>query len=142
MEPVTEGRRYLMKVENLLDAPGAYRGRLMLATDFPGKERIVVPVFGRIKAPLEAYPAKLILSPDRCPACKERRNHSGEVVLRSQDNAPFQVKAVKAEAEGLRWDLETLVEALEDHEDVRLQHYTLLHALVQTSETLRELASP
>ncbi len=109
IQTITPGRRYLMKVENLMTSPGAYRGRLMLATDRPGKERIVVPVQGRILPAIEAYPRTLLLHPGRCPGCRERRGYIANITVRSHDDTPFHIEAVKTPVEGLETRLETLI---------------------------------
>ncbi|WP_449245000.1 DUF1573 domain-containing protein [Desulfobacca acetoxidans] len=106
ISPLTPGRRFLLKAENLLHTPGSYRGRLLLRTNFPGKERIVVPVFGRITPAVAAYPARLVLTHIRCPQCPKQK-YSGEVTIRSHDEVPFQVQ--NAAGEGLTCYVEPLI---------------------------------
>jgi len=109
LDPVVEGRRYRLWVKNNVTVPGAYRGRVMLKTDHPGRERVAVPVFAHLTAPVAVYPSRLILGTGRCPACRAGGIYTGEIIVRAHDEKPLRVISAGPDKEGLTCRVESLV---------------------------------
>lgn len=94
LTPVDKDKKYRLTVQNIAPAPVSYRGRLMLRTNYPGRERIIVPVFAHLPPPVAAYPRKLALTTGRCPKCNSAGRYSGHLILRAHDNVPFNILAL------------------------------------------------
>lgn len=106
LTPIAAGRQFRLSVRNLVREPGSYRGRIMLTSDHPGRERMVVPVFAWLNPPVAVYPARLVLDKGRHPAAGR---FSGTLVVRAHDQKPLRILSVGPEQAGLSWTVETLI---------------------------------
>ncbi len=106
---VEEKRRYRLEIKNRQAGSCSYRGRLLLRTNYPGREKIVVPVFVHLTAPVAAYPSKLTLDMGKCPACRAGRIYSGSLIIRAHDDRPLDIRSIGPGHAGLTHRLETLV---------------------------------
>ena len=109
LQPVVEGKRYRLSVENRVNVAGSYRGRIHLQSDHPGREHIVVPVFVCLTPPVAVYPPRLVLDTGRCPACRAAGRFSGTLIVRAHDQKPLQIIAIGPEQAGLSWTIQTLI---------------------------------
>ena len=108
LDRVEEGKYYRLRVKNRVMTPGAYRGRVILRTNYPGREHVAVPVLVQMTAPVAAYPSELVLDRDKCPACRDKGVYAGELIVRTQDDQPLPAVSVESVA-GLDCRVDPLV---------------------------------
>lgn len=107
LKPVVKGQKYRLSVENRVKEAGSFRGRLILQTNYPGREHIAVPVFVYLPAPVSVIPEILALQPGRCPKCRD--DFSGEVLVRANDDRPLKILSVNVPAPGCEYEKESLI---------------------------------
>lgn len=109
IEPVVAGKAYRFTVQNRLSAAGTYRGRIILRSNHPGRERIVVPVFAHLTPPVAVYPSRLVLDTGRCPACRAKGRYKGKLIVRAHDQKPLRIRAVSPEMEGFTCEVKSML---------------------------------
>ncbi len=110
LAPVIKGRKYRLTVENRMKTPGAYRGRVMLQTNYPGRERIVVPVFVHLPPPVAVYPSRLVLKKsEKCPICHIEQLFTGTLTIRAHDDKPLRILSLGSFPAGFKWRIKPLV---------------------------------
>jgi hypothetical protein len=107
--PIAAGKQYRLTVQNSVSASGSYRGRILLRSDHPGRERIVVPVFAHLTPPVAVYPSRLVLDTGKCHTCRALGRYKGTLVVRAYDKETLRILGVAPERMGLTCEIEPLI---------------------------------
>ena len=110
LTPVTTDKKYLLTVENRLAAPGSYRGRIFLKTNYHGREQIVVPVFTRVLAPVTVVPSPVLLTASPRTSSKgEEQKLSGTFTLRARAQKPLTITSIEPKQMGCSYLVTPLI---------------------------------
>ena len=82
----------------------------MLRTNYPGRERIVVPVFVHLPPLVAVYPRRLTLSTARCPRWRSKGLYCGELIVRAHDQAPLHILSLGPARKGLDLTSQPLID--------------------------------
>lgn len=108
--PVTAGKQYRLTVRNRVPAAGSYRGRILLSSNHPGREQIVMPVFAHLTPTVAVYPSgSLVLDMGKCPECRAKGLYKGHLIVRAHDQKPLRIVSVGPEQPGLSWAIKTMI---------------------------------
>ncbi|MBN1906180.1 MAG: DUF1573 domain-containing protein [Deltaproteobacteria bacterium] len=107
LKPVIKNKQYLLSVESVVKEAGSFRGRIILNTNYPGRNKIALPVFVNMLGAVGVYPDNLELKTSRCRNCKGK--FTGEILIKAQDDKPLNITAIEMPYPECTYEMKPLI---------------------------------